>query len=260
MIASVQPSLDKQASFWDARAADYPDPRTLAQRELVSARIARLPPGVLAGPGVHLLDVGSGTGAISLYALEHGATVTALDVSGAMLDRLREVAGPRELATIQADWRHFDCEASGFNRAFDIVCAQMVPSFRESADFARMETCSRRWCVFIGWGRERHDAWLETAFAAHDVPWEVPTGVPLAEQALQTLGRDPLPIYWHETWHRARSTAAAIRDAADHLFVRGVDANLALLKNEISKMSKDGQLVDQSDVEIGLIAWEIVSA
>ena len=102
----------------------------------------------------------------------------------------------------------------GWRRAFDRVYAQMMPSFREAADFARFEACSRGWCVFIGWGRERHDAWLQAAFAAHGVPWEVPAGVPLAAAQLQTLGRQPVPVYWRETWQRRRTLEQAMADAA----------------------------------------------
>ena len=257
MTKSVQPDLERQAAFWDARAAEFPDPREPIQRERLLRRLARLPFDARPGPARQLLDIGAGTGALALYAAEQGAVVTALDISAAMLNRLNEAAKPRRIATVRADWRLFDQEAAGFSGAFDVVCAQMVPSFREVTDFARMEACSRGWCVFIGWGRERHDPWLETAFAAHDVPWQVPTGVPLGVQCLRTLGRDPEPIYWSETWNRTRSAAAAIRDAADHLFVRGVDADLGLLRRELSKTSVRDQLVDQSVVEIGLLAWRI---
>jgi len=75
-------------------------------------------------------------------------------------------AGQKGIDTLVADWHAFDIDAAGFRRAFDLVYAQMVPSFRDVADFARFETCRRSWRVFIGWARDRHDPWLEAAFAA----------------------------------------------------------------------------------------------
>jgi SAM-dependent methyltransferase len=257
MVGAAQPYLDRQAAFWDARAADYVDPRAPLHRARQAERMERLPRDAQPRPGLRVLDVGAGTGSFSLHAAEQGADVAALDVSGRMLERLREAVQPHAIATVQTDWRVFDPVAAGFERAFDIVCAQMVPSFREVSDFARLERCSRWWCVFIGWGRARRDPWLEVAFAAHHVPWEVPAGVPLAAQLLRELGRDAEPVYWSETWNRTRSIAAAIADATDHLFVRGVNADSGLLHNELSRITAGDALVDESVVEIGLLAWRI---
>jgi SAM-dependent methyltransferase len=257
MSGTAQPDLGLQARFWNRRAADYPAARSPGHRARQARRFARLPAAAQPAPGVEILDVGAGAGALALFAADAGATVTALDVSEAMLARLREAAKPRPIATVLADWRSFDPASAGFRHAFDVVYAQMVPSFRSIADFARLEDCSRRWCVFIGWGRARRDPWLQAAFAAHDVPWEVPAGVPLATELLARLGRDPRPSYWKETWSRTRSAAAALRDAADHLFVRGVDADFALLRRELTRIGGAEQLVDRSVVEIGMLAWAV---
>jgi len=254
---SAQPQLDRQAAFWDARSEDYADPSEPEQRQRLLRRLARLPHEARPTAGLRLLDVGAGTGAISLHAAQAGAIVTALDVSSAMLRRL-EAAGQKEIETVVTDWRAFDIDAAGFRRAFDLVYAQMVPSFRDVADFARFEACSRGWCVFIGWGRERHDPWLEAAFAAHGAPWEVPAGVPLAVQQLTALGRAPEPVYWRETWTRRRSVAAALRDATDHLQVRGARPDPELLGALLAKHGDVDPLVDACVVEIGLLAWRVL--
>lgn len=256
MNPSAQPQLDRQAAFWDARSEDYPDPSTPEQRQRLLERLAHLTQEARPAAGLRLLDVGAGTGAISLHAARAGAVVTALDVSSAMLRRL-EAAGQKGIETVVADWRALDIDGAGFRRAFDLVYAQMVPSFRDVADFARFEACSRGWCVFIGWGRERNDPWLEAAFAAHGVPWEVPAGVPLAVQQLAALGRTVRPAYWRETWTRRRSVAAAIGDAADHLLVRGAEPNPELLRALGAKHGDPDLVIDACEVEIGLLAWPV---
>ena len=143
MTKSVQPDLERQAAFWDARAAEFPDPREPIQRERLLRRLARLPLDARPGPARHLLDIGAGTGAIALFAAEQGSVVTVLDVSAAMLGRLNEAARARRIALVRADWRDVDQEGAGFSGAFDLVYAQMVPSFRDVTDFARIEACSR---------------------------------------------------------------------------------------------------------------------
>lgn len=252
----AQPRLERQAAFWDARAADYADPREHAQREQAAWRLARVPSAAQPAAGLRVLDIGSGTGSISLHAAEAGASVTALDISCAMLRRLRALVPPQRVETVHADWRSLDVQAAGFASAFDLVYAQMVPSFREAGDFLRMEACSRGWCVFIGWGRRRHDPWLEAAFAAHGVPWQVPTGVPLAVDSLESVGRMVRPTYWTEAWPRRPTLAAAIRDAADHLRVRGAEPDLDLLHANATAWCNGASRAYACEVEVGLVAWQ----
>jgi SAM-dependent methyltransferase len=81
--------------WWDADAATYDDSTdhgwaaaSPALRAAWNAALHRLLP---AGGG-RVLDVGAGTGFLSLAAARLGHRVTALDLSGGMLERLREGA------------------------------------------------------------------------------------------------------------------------------------------------------------------------
>lgn len=251
----AQPRLEAQRAFWDARAVDYADPRDPAERQRLAARLAHLPAEARPGPGTRLLDVGAGTGAIALHAAACGATVTALDVSPAMLARLRAIAAPLRVQTLCADWRAFDPVAAGCAGAFDLVVAQMVPSLRAPEDFLRMEACSRGWCVVIGWGRVRRHPWLEAAFAAHAVPWAVPAGVPLAADGLAALGHSVEPVYWPEAWPVEVDAKAALRDAEAHLRVRGAAPDRARLRALLPPATARGTIACTSTVEIGALAW-----
>ncbi|MGH3612426.1 MAG: class I SAM-dependent methyltransferase [Pseudonocardia sp.] len=84
--------------FWDADAATYDrssshHPSTALVRAAWARTLERLLPPPLSG----VLDVGAGTGFLSLLAAGLGHRVTALDLSGQMLDRLRVKAGAQEL-------------------------------------------------------------------------------------------------------------------------------------------------------------------
>ena len=77
-------------AWWDADAATYdhsPDhgPGSPAQQAAWNAALHRFLPG----PGSRVLDVGAGTGFLSLAAARLGHPVTALDLSEEMLARLR---------------------------------------------------------------------------------------------------------------------------------------------------------------------------
>jgi SAM-dependent methyltransferase len=83
----------KVRAYWDADAATYDHsadhgPGSPAQRAAWSAALHRLLP---AAPS-RVLDVGAGTGFLALAAARLGHRVTALDLSGGMLERLRAAA------------------------------------------------------------------------------------------------------------------------------------------------------------------------
>ena len=85
--------LDEIRRFWDDDAATYDDapghrPTSPAVRAAWSAAIEALLPA----PPARVLDCGAGTGFVSLQAARLGHRVTALDLSPAMLDKLRATA------------------------------------------------------------------------------------------------------------------------------------------------------------------------
>lgn len=89
---------DELRAFWDRDAATYDLAASHAVSDPLeeSAWRAALR-DVLPEPGARVLDVGAGTGSLSLLAAELGYRVTALDLSTGMLSRAREKAADRGL-------------------------------------------------------------------------------------------------------------------------------------------------------------------
>ncbi|MFN2490134.1 MAG: class I SAM-dependent methyltransferase [Actinomycetota bacterium] len=98
MTRPVTP-MEEIRRFWDVDSATYDDapnhrPRSAAERAAWSAALARHLPS----PPARVLDVGAGTGFLTLGAARLGHRVTALDLSGGMLARLRTAAAAEGLA------------------------------------------------------------------------------------------------------------------------------------------------------------------
>lgn len=94
----------------------------------------------LAGAGP-VLDVGAGTGRVSLDLARRGVPVVALDREAPLLDALRERAGDLPVQAVAADMTAFD-----LGRAFPVVLVpmqtvQLLPGEAERAAFLR---CAHR--------------------------------------------------------------------------------------------------------------------
>jgi SAM-dependent methyltransferase len=96
-------------TFWDEDAATYDrSPSHYPQRPQEQAAWAAALRRLLPEPPARVLDVGAGTGFLSLLLAGQGYEVTALDLSAGMLARLRAKAAERGLTikTVESDALH----------------------------------------------------------------------------------------------------------------------------------------------------------
>lgn len=113
-------------------------------------------------PGETVIDVGAGTGAVTLPLASAGHSVTAIDFSLGMLEVLQErasEAGGTGIRTVQAAWED-DWSARGVEPA-DIVVASrsIIVADLEQALIRIDEFAKRRACITIPYdGSPRHDA------------------------------------------------------------------------------------------------------
>jgi len=114
----------RTAELFDAMVATY---ETWA--EPLSARLAKAAlkrTSVKAGDSV--LDIGAGTGALTLQAAALGARVTAIDLAPNMVDRLRQRLAPYpECKALVMDGQALTFEDSTFDAAFAIMSAPCFP-------------------------------------------------------------------------------------------------------------------------------------
>ena len=113
-------TLTKQIrDAWDAAATGFDEfvtPQTLGLGEEVVGRLGL-------GPGMRLLDVGTGSGALAIPAARLGARVVAVDIAPTMIERLRARAGKEGLPDL--DGRVMDGHALDLkDDTFDVSASQ----------------------------------------------------------------------------------------------------------------------------------------
>jgi ubiquinone/menaquinone biosynthesis C-methylase UbiE len=116
---STAPPIEATRIAWDAVAPGYDEYVTDHNLALGRTVLERVP----VGPGVTVLDVASGSGAVAIPAAEQGAEVTAVDLSPVMVERLARRAAANGLDNLTAhvmDGEHLSLD----DATFDVTASQ----------------------------------------------------------------------------------------------------------------------------------------
>jgi SAM-dependent methyltransferase len=147
--------IDEIRSFWDLDAAGYDaepthHPSTTAERAAWAAALHRhLPPAP-----ARILDVGAGTGFLTLIAARLGHRVTALDLSPEMLRRLRAKAETQRLAIETVEGAAHDVPAGPYDAVIERHLIWTLPEPQRALAAWRDAAPGGRLLLFEGiWGR-----------------------------------------------------------------------------------------------------------
>ena len=151
-----------------------------------------------------------------------------------------------------------DIQNSGFEKAFDIVWASMTPAIRTAEDFNRMEQCTRKFCVYIGWGRKRENALMEEVFNLHNLQFGPPPGAGAAYDILTGLGRHPSLDYFETSWMWAGSVENAVEDMVCFIEMQGGSPSRTLIRQTLDRHEQDGLIRHSTHVEEGVLVWQIM--
>ncbi len=90
-------------------------------------------------PGTTLLDIATGPGALAVAAAEAGASVTAIDFSQGMIDRLLTRAGSHPIEARRMDGQALDLPSDHFDRVCSVFGIPLFPDWRAGlAEAARV--------------------------------------------------------------------------------------------------------------------------
>src|SRR5436305_12685933 len=137
---ATQHAVRRQRRVWSGRVAAW-DQHGSAGLAMVTAAVLQ---AADAGPGAQVVDLGCGTGQISLPLARRGARVLAVDVSPAMVRRLQAQGGRHGAGTLDGLAMPIE-ELALPARSVDLVVSSYALHHLRDADKARLVSAACGW-------------------------------------------------------------------------------------------------------------------
>jgi ubiquinone/menaquinone biosynthesis C-methylase UbiE len=133
LLGRLRPVALRRTSVWDRRSQTGLDKVTAAVLAAASVR-----------PGDRVLDIGCGTGQLSLALADQGAEVLAVDASQLMIDRLVASAEPRALIAVETLMTPIE-RLSLPTESVDLIVSSYALHYLRDVDKARLIAAAYYW-------------------------------------------------------------------------------------------------------------------
>jgi ubiquinone/menaquinone biosynthesis C-methylase UbiE len=213
--------------------------------------------------GSQVLDIGAGTGSLSIPLAHMGAHVTALDFSEEMLKKLNKRADEENVTiqTVFKSWDTINLDEEGFRKKFDLVIASMTPAVRNPHDLSLMLETAKGICYYSGWVHRKWDPSYYDLYKTlfHEEFKESPHGFYLPFMYLYLLGYRPVVSLLEDDWSNYETIDEYIETTAGFFSTtRQIDDQMKdRIREYITPHTQDGKYLARSQVITGMMVWDV---
>ena len=213
----------------------------------------------LVRPEDAILDIGAGLGGDSLAFASHCKSVTALELSGACLEVLRQRAeslGLGNIRTLQTLWEQFDTQ-----ERFDVCYSSLCPAICNVEELKRMESLSTRLCCLVTVARGSYDRHRKTMMAELGIQ---PKGGMVTEaihyyNALYLMGRQP-EVRCRSVHRETLIPIERVKEQYPIYFrIFGVEEerSVPFLEAYLTQNAQGGFLREESHINFAVLTWNV---
>lgn len=252
-----------ESARWDRRAG-YFDSRVSGAdgSARIEAVICFLSDEHVLSPEMRIIDVGCGSGSITMRLAATAGELYALDPSEKMLALLQKKVKAAKLSHVHSEkgrWQDIDLEEKGWVNYFDLSFASMSPGVDDALTLRKLIDSSRRYCYLSTFAGRRDKARNEI--------WELVTGRPYLTADLDIIYPFNLLYTWgfrpslrfHRHYRFAQlSPLNAVEELWQYIKAStGEDATAkATVEKYVSAGLRDGLFPHEMEIYQGMLIWD----
>lgn len=248
-------------SFWDKMAKRYPRYDDDAMRNDVNYILSFAEQKGVLFSDKEILDIGSGTGTISIpLALRGAKHIKAIDASDAMLQILIEDAFNAHvkecMSTYLGDWSSFE-----LIQKYDIVIASMTPAIGNEQDIEKLLSATKNIGIYVCWGKYKINNFVDTLLERHGLTTQ--NGSPSTMNAEKfTLFLQSKSIRYEMTnfetsWEDTFSLEQAKEYALEHLERKAITPDTIIIEKLLAEFLKNGYISVKTQAQKSIVIFFI---
>lgn len=251
---------EKLTAYWREKAQSFPRPSQEGELAKSHRLIACVKGLGVAVADTTILEIGCGSGLITIPLAREAHQVTALDLSREMLDLLAEEmvsAGITNIALRHGSWQTIDPFSEDLYKSHDSVWTVRSTAVNTPADLERMELCAKTWCVFAGADAIQRSPVVEAVLASHGVPSILSPSASDVFRMIEKRHRAPIRDTIRLFWKWEGPVEAMLKNVTGHIELYGVTPQTAMIEDTIRGHCPDGIIHLSNRVDLGVVSWRV---
>jgi ubiquinone/menaquinone biosynthesis C-methylase UbiE len=257
---AIPTGMDRWERYWDAVASSY-GMHDIAEKDLVRRITDMLLHEGIMRQGDVVLDVGCGPGTQAIDFARYASSVTCLDASSKMLERLAESKKRENVGNVTE--KHGRWEDMREGAKFDLVFSSFCPALNSKEMLLKMERISHRHCCYVA---------ISDSFQAQTVSdlWLALEGREFSNQGydiiypfnlLYALDRGPsLKVFTVSSRFEAPVEQMVQNEIAYFSMFMKVEPRMErIIREYFEQGSSNGHVVNETLRRFGLLYWEVES-
>ena len=241
--------------FWDAKAQSYPDVSDEATYQSVTKIIETAQNWGYHFDQASVLEIGAGTGNITIPMALRGAYVNAVDLSPKMLEKLIEKSQYHQLTSIQT--RCSSWEDLMINEHYDYVVSTFCPAIATKNDILRLSSYAIKGVLLALWGDKRVNPLWDEIYTLHGLSYGPIAQRGVLPRILQELGISYKTTLIETSWEKYLTPDEAVQQASLSLQARQITPKKEDIENIIDRHTNaEGKVRHHTTAQDRLLSWQ----